>query len=156
MNLRNIFKVLAGASIGCFCIFAPALAQDGSPPLPSVIDRGFQMWAKQQNASYALDTWKKDGLLDGDNKPNQLANYFSRIDRSLGNYKSYETISVKKVNQSSQVIYVAINFERASVYARFLLYHPGKDWVVQNMDFSTKPEAVMPWLAFEEPNYSQQ
>ena len=155
MNLRTILKPLAGILVGCVCIFFPAFAQDAGAPAPSVIDRGFQMWAKQQNASYAVDTWKKDGLLDGDNKPNQLANYFSRLDRSIGNYKSYDTISVKKINQSSQIIYLAINFERASVYARFLLYHSEKGWVVQNMDFSTRPEALMPWLAFENVNYNQ-
>ena len=155
MNFRNILKTLAGVAVACLCIFFPAVAQDASTPLPSIVDRGFQTWTKQQNASYAMDTWKKGGLLEDDGKPNVLANYFSRLDRTLGNFKSYETISSKKINQSSQIVYIAINFERASVYARFLLYHPEKGWVVQNMDFSTKPESVMPWLAFEDVNYNQ-
>jgi hypothetical protein len=160
MNLRTIFKHLVIISIGCFCLFLPAVAQDASAlapsiTVPSVIERGFQMWAKQANASYALDIWKKGGLLEDDKKPNSLGNYFSRIDRTLGNYKSYETISAKKINQSSQIIYIAINFERATVYSRFLMYRSDKNWVVQNMDFSTKPEAVMPWLAFEDVNYNE-
>ena len=155
MNFRSIFKLLAGIVTGCFCIFFAATAQDAGAPAPSIIDRGFQMWAKQQNASYGIDTWKKGGLLEDDNKPIQLANYFSRLDRALGNYKSYDTISVKKINQSSQIIYLSINFERASVYARFLVYRPNKEWLVQNMDFSTRPEALMPWLAFENVSYNQ-
>jgi hypothetical protein len=47
------------------------------------------------------------------------------------------------------VLYLAINFERGAVYARFLFYRTEKDWVVQNVDLSTRPEALMPWLAFE-------
>jgi hypothetical protein len=157
MNHRTIFKHLIVITIGCAALlsFFPAVAADSDATVPPVIDRGFQMWAKQDNASYAIDVWKKGGLLDEDKKPTQLANYFSRIDRTLGNYRSYELISAKPVNQSSQIVYIAINFNRASVYARFLLYRPDKNWIVQNMDFSTKPEAVMPWLAFEDVNYAQ-
>jgi len=40
-------------------------------------------------------------------------------------------------------------FERGIVYARFLVCRADKDWVVQTMDFNTKPEAIMPWLTFE-------
>jgi hypothetical protein len=42
----------------------------------------------------------------------------------------------------------AINFERGAVYARFVVYHAERDWVVQNMDFSTRPESILPWLSF--------
>jgi hypothetical protein len=55
----------------------------------------------------------------------------------------------KGVSRNSEVIYLSINFEQGLVYARFLVYKTEKDWVVQNMDFSDRPEALMPWLAFE-------
>jgi hypothetical protein len=48
-----------------------------------------------------------------------------------------------------------VNFEQAAVYGRFLLYRADKGWVVQNMDFSPKPEAIMPWLAFEGGTYGE-
>ena len=47
------------------------------------------------------------------------------------------------------IFYLSMIFDCGVVYASFLVYRAEKDWVVQNMDFNTKPEAIMPWLAFE-------
>ena len=92
--------------------------------------------------------------MEDDSKPGALATYFGRMDRTLGNYKSYDVIENKRVSQSSQIVYLSMNFERAAIYGRFLLYRTDKGWVVQNMDFSPKPEAIMPWLAFAGGNYT--
>ena len=148
-----IFRRFALIGLGCFLVFA-ARAADSGGPAPGVIDQGFQAWAKRGNASSAMDVWKKGGLLEDDRKPNLLSAYFNQLDRTVGNYKSYEVINAKPVGDSTQIIYAAIKFERVAVYARFLMYHTNAGWVVQNMDFSTKPEAIMPWLAFSEVNYS--
>lgn len=151
MKIRTLVIVVAGCLL---LIFSGVAADSGGGPAPAVIEQGFQAWAKNRNGSYAMDVWKKGGLLEYDRKPVSLANYFRQMDGTIGNYKSYEVISVKPVGESSQIIYAAIRFERVAVYGRFLMYHADKGWVVQNMDFSTKPEAVMPWLAFSEVNYS--
>ena len=95
----------------------------------------------------ALDAWQKGGLIEGDRKVLVEANYFKRINPAIGGFKSYELVEVQKIAQSSQIIYLTINFERAAVYARFLLYRTDQDWVVQNMDFNAKPEAIIPWTA---------
>ena len=87
-------------------------------------------------------------MIENSGKPSQLpTSYFSRIDRTVGKYRGYEPIDSKRISQTTQIVYVSINFERAAVYARFLVYRADKDWVVQDMDFSPKPEAIMPWLS---------
>jgi hypothetical protein len=130
------------------------VAAEPGAQIPSLLQNGFTVWAKQ-GVSYAFDVWKKGGLLENDNKPAVLSNYFRGLDRTLGNYRTYEAINTKQINGSSQIVYLAINFEHAAVYGRFLLYRADKDWVVQNMDFSLKPELIMPWLAFEGVNYAE-
>ena len=95
----------------------------------------------------ALDAWQKGGLMEGNRKIPAEAAYFKRMDPAIGGYKSFELLQAQPVSQSSQIIYLSINFERAAVYARFLLYKTEQDWVVQNMDFNVKPEAVVPWMA---------
>jgi hypothetical protein len=146
------------AGIAGVCLLSPrhSRAADTELAIPRVIEKGFKVWADKDTPSYAFDVWKKGGLLEDDAKPTTLANYFTRIDRTVGNYKSFELIDSKVVNQSSVIYYISVNFEHAVVYARFLVYHTGGDWVVQNMDFSTRPEAVMPWLAFGSVDYSGQ
>jgi hypothetical protein len=146
------------AGIAGFCLLSPRRsgAADTDLAIPRVIEKGFKVWADKETSSYAFDVWKKGGLLEDDAKPTTLANYFARLDRTVGNYKSFELIDGKIVNQSSAIFYISVNFQHAAVYARFLVYRTGGDWVVQNMDFSTRPEAVMPWLAFAGVDYTGQ
>jgi len=122
--------------------------------LPPVVEKGFAAWAKNRDASWAFDIWKLGGLMEQDNKPITLSRYFARMDLTLGAYKLYELVYTEHISQNSAVIYLAVNFQRAAVYGRFLVYQTDKGWVVQDMDFSPKPEALMPWLAFEGGSYN--
>jgi hypothetical protein len=142
--------VLLASTLGCFLILSPvlAVAADPGPALPPVLQSGFAAWTKG-GPSFAMDVWQKGGLLDGSSKVAGQVSYFKRLDRALGDYKSWEWIETKKVGRSSQIIYLALNFERGAVYARFHFYLSDKNWVVQNMDFNTQPEALMPWLSLE-------
>jgi hypothetical protein len=155
----NINRIAVGsilaASIGCSFLVSPlaAIAADSNSSIPSVIEAGFAAWAKVSDTAVPFNVWKKGGLMENDSKVAILANYFQRIQRTLGKYKSYEPVEAKKISQHSQIIYLAINFERGAVYGRFLVYRTDNNWVVQNMDFSTQPEAVMPWLTFAGGDY---
>ena len=64
-------------------------------------------------------------------------------------------IQTKRISQNATVLYLCINFDHAVMFGRFMMYRTDKDWVVQNMDFSPRPEAMMPWLAFEGESYTQ-
>jgi hypothetical protein len=153
--LRSLlrFALIVALGFGSLLFAAPALA--ASPQsIPPIIEAGFAQWAKSGPA-LALDVWQKGGLLEGDDKINTLAHYLRRLDRALGNYKGYEWIDTKPISTSSETLYVSINFERGAVYGRFLLYRADKTWVVQNIDLSTRPETIMPWLAFAGANYSE-
>jgi hypothetical protein len=142
----------------CCCLLAcfPARAAGGAPgQVPAIIQKGFDAWAKNRNASWAFDAWKIGSLMERDSKPVTLSRYFSQIDETLGGYQSFEVVDTKRISQNSEVIYLSVNFAHAAMFGRFLMYQTDKDWVVQNMDFSPKPEAMMPWLAFEGGTYPQ-
>lgn len=142
LRLGLLFTLVVGG------LALPAANADGADTtVPAIIQDGFKIWAAK-DASYAFDVWKKGGLLETDAKPAKLARYFGQMDRLLGNYRSYEIVQSKSISGSSRIIYLSINFEHAAAYGRFHVYQTDKGWVVQNMDFSTRPEAVMPWLAF--------
>jgi hypothetical protein len=121
----------------------------GAESLPAIIKAGFQSWAKGGGVDAILNGWERGGLMEGSSKAAVQARYFRNFSSTLGNYKSHEFIQSKAIGQASQVIYLSINFERGIVYGRFLMYRTDKDWVVQNMDFSERPETIMPWLAVQ-------
>lgn len=156
----NITKALIRSGVALsaaavlWLLIVPRVAAQANGSWPPIIQAGFSAWTKS-GVDLALDAWQKGGLLEGDRKVATQSSYFRRIDRAVGNYKSFEMLEVKRVGQNSQIVYFAINFEHAAVYARFALYRNEKEWVVQNMDFSTKHEAIMPWLAFEGVRYDQ-
>lgn len=131
-----------------------AVGADSTPSVPPVIQAGFTSWAKG-GVVLAFDAWQKGGFMAGDRKIAAQSNYFKRLDRAIGSYKSYELIETKEIGLSSEIVYLAVNFEQGGVYARFLLYRTDKGWIVQDMDFSTKPEAIMPWLAFAGGTYTE-
>jgi len=156
---KSLIAFVLIIALGCCCLsplfHARAAAQAAAAaPLPVVIENGFAAWAKNRDASWAFDIWKLGGLMERDNKPVTLSRYFARMDQSIGAYKSYDLIYTEHISQNSAVIYLAVNFERAAVFGRFLVYQTAKGWVVQYMDFSPKPEALMPWLAFEGGSYN--
>jgi hypothetical protein len=153
---KIILQSVLVVTVVCSCVMTlfPAAAADTNTFVPSIIQEGFEKWATK-DSGYAFDVWQKGGILEGDRKISALSNYFKRLERTTGEYKSYELIATKQISQHSETVYVAMNFEHSAIYARFLLYRNDKAWVVQNMDFNPRPEAIMPWLAFEGTNYSE-
>jgi hypothetical protein len=159
MNIsKSMFRSALVLGFGCCCLLAFLYAgkAGGAPDqLPAVLQNGFAAWAKNRNASWAFDAWKIGGLLEQDGKPATLSRFFAQMDQILGDYRSYDVIDTKRIGQNSEVIYLSVNFAHAAVFGRFMVYKADKDWVVQNMDFSPKPEAIMQWLAFEGGTYTQ-
>jgi hypothetical protein len=156
--IMNFIKGMVGTtlalSVGCFCLAPITQTVAAESSVQPVIQTGLALWAKN-GASMALDTWQKGGLMEGDGKTRVLNNYFRQLDRTLGNYESCELLDTKGIGQSSRVVYLSMNFQRGAVYARFVLYRTEKEWVVQNMDFSTRPEAIMPGMVFEGVKYAE-
>jgi hypothetical protein len=148
---NGLLHTLFALSILGSYLWVPLSACGGgsSQALPPVIEAGFLSWAKGGGVEAILNGWQRGGLMEGGNKATVQARYFRNLSSTLGNYRSYECIQSKTISRWSQVIYIAINFDRGLVYGRFLLYKTEKDWVVQNMDFSERPEAIMPWLAVQ-------
>ena len=156
----NYIKVMLRShlvlAVGCIGLLwlAQAVEAVSNPSVPMVIQDGFTIWAKG-GALFAFEAWQKGGFLEDSRKVASQSSYIRRLDQAIGNYKSYDLVESKGIGPSSQILYFAVNFERGALYARFLVYRTEKAWVVQDMDFSTKPEAVMPWVAFQGVSYAE-
>jgi hypothetical protein len=142
--------ILAWCWLGSPISGAAAGANTANPPVPAIIQAGFAEWARG-GAAASLEVWKKGGLMEGDRKVVAEASYFKRLDPAIGGFKGFDAVQTQSISSSSELAYIAINFQRAVVYGRFLLYRTDQDWVVQNMDFNIKPEALIPWLALPGP-----
>jgi len=148
--IKVIVRTALVLSMGSCCVLplVRVFAADIDPSIPPVVQKGLTLF-ESGGPQPAFDTWRQGGLLEGDKKAGEQTDSFKQTAKPLGNYKSYELIETKRIGQTSRTIYLSMIFERGIVYARFLVCRADKDWVVQNMDFNTKPEAIMPWLTFE-------
>jgi hypothetical protein len=149
IKFKTAYVLTVGLGLCCVLFCARVSAAESDSAIPSVIRSGFEFFQKQR-PEQGVDAWKEGGLVGEEFKSGSHAIYFRQAERTLGKYVSYEWVTTKMVGKSSKVIYLAINYEHGAVYARFLVYRTEKDWVVQSMNFNTRPEALMPWLAFEE------
>ena len=155
--IKPILRTVVILALGCLLgsLLVPGVPAQPGPAVPPVIQAGFDLWSKGGGMSGVFDVWQKGGLMEGDRKVATLLSFFRQIERTVGHYRSYEVSQSKVVGPSSEVLYLTLNYERGAVYARFLLYRTERGWVVQNLDFSTRPETLMPWLAFEGVDYTQ-
>ena len=87
--------------------------------------------------------------MESDRRAREQTDALKQLAAPLGPLKGCEVIETKTIGQNSQIWYLCLLFERGGIYMRFLLYKTSKDWVVQHLEFNTRPEAIMPWLALE-------
>ena len=85
-------------------------------------------------------------MLDEPAKAKDETNRFKEMVKPLRNYRSYEVIEVREIGKTSKILYISMSFERGMLYGSFLVWKAERDWIVQRLDFSTKPEIIMPWL----------
>jgi len=145
-----VARVLRFLSIVTICLAstlypAPAHAEEA---IPAIIKSGFSFFAKDR-PEHGIDAWRVGGLVGEEFRSIPRGTYFREAEKSLGKFTAYEHITTKMIGTKSKIVYIAINYERGAIYSRFLTYRTEKDWVVQSMYFNVKPEASMPWLAFE-------
>jgi hypothetical protein len=126
------------------CTVTQAFA--ATAPLPASVERGIEL-LKNAGASPAFEAWRKGGMLEDSGKTQNDVLRFKALIRPLQNYQSYEVVEVKEIGKRSKIFYVSMAFERGMLYGSFLVWKAERDWIVQRSDFSTRPEAVMPWLA---------
>lgn len=125
---------------------AYAGAADFAEPVPPIIAKGFELYATAGPVP-ALNTWRQGGLLENQQTSSAETEKIRQMVRPLRIYKSYEVTQTRKIGETSMIVYVSILFQRGVLYGHFLIYRTDRGWLVQNMEFNTRPEIIMPWLA---------
>ncbi len=145
---HNLKRSPRAIGLGFICAWSLVLAAaEPNPALPPVVQGGLTLLASG-GPQPAIESWCQGGILERNEGANLAAEQrLKRLAGLLGNYRSYELIETRELGRTSQLLYLALNFERGALYARFLVCRTDRQWVVQSLDFDTQPEAIMPWLA---------
>ena len=147
--LHLFTRVIAVMLVALPVAWAPfTFAADGNAPLPLIIQSGLDSWTKGGGPDGAMYVWQKGGLFENSRRSGEMSSRLRQLNQALGSYLNYEVLRADSIGKSSEVLYLAMNFQRGAVFARFVLYRADKSWVVQDLDLGTRPEAIMPWMSF--------
>ena len=114
--------------------------------IPKIIQFGLDTY-KSEGPESAIKAWVKGGPYDG-NRDVAVgqANILRQAQGLYGTYRGYELIHEQDVSASVRVFYLTLNFERGPVFARFIVFRSEQGAMITALNFSVKPEDIVPNL----------
>jgi hypothetical protein len=148
---RSVFLVLVLSTAVLPTVFrgTAAGAKDQGPRIPEVIRAGLNDY-NFKGAEVAVKEWVKGSALEGSPEALSQVNILRQAESIYGGYLGYHVIQFHRLSRLSTVIYMTLNYDRGSMFARFLAYRAKEGWILQEVVLNTKPDAVFPQSFFTE------
>ena len=142
-TIKTVICTVLLFSLGLYYLTRMTAANsDPSLPLPEVVVSGLALYSSG-GLDPAYERWQQGGILESDRNGDQLR-VLRAMAITMGNYKTYASLDTHEIGRFSRVVFLALNFERGVIFAKFHVYRTSKGWVVQSMDFNSKPEGIVP------------
>jgi hypothetical protein len=141
----NVCPALALGLLLCMIQpYASAVAQTRpAEDVPKIVLSGLAAY-KSDGADAALKAWIKGSALDGSKDALSQANVLRQIQDFYGAYESYDLILARNLSPKIRVIYIALDFEKGPLFAKFVVYQTEQGWLITNFVFNTKEELILP------------
>jgi len=132
--------------IGLICALMlygpPALQAQGK--LPPVVEEGLR-FLRDQGAEAAVVPWTRTWSTSADSgKRVQLQVGIGNLVAYAGRLNSWDIVKIIEVTPHLERIYLVLVFERQPIYAMFVAYKPGNEWIVTGVNFHTESDKVFP------------
>jgi hypothetical protein len=115
--------------------------------MPSIVLAGLNDYSFK-GADGAIKSWTKGGVLEGSKEAAAQLALLKEIESLYGTFSSGHLIETHALTPRAQLVYVTLNYDRGPAFARFVAYREvakvKEDWILSDLSFSTKPEAILP------------
>lgn len=111
--------------------------------LPKIIVSGLTAY-KTDGPDAAIKAWIKDSPIDGSKDALAQANILRQIQDFYGAYKSFEVIRIRNLSPNIRIAYIALDFEKGPLFAKFAAYQTPQGWILTSFNFNTKDELIIP------------
>lgn len=118
-------------------------ANDVKVVVPNTIVNGLGDYAFQ-GADAAVKTWVKGTHLEGSPEAAIQVNNLKQLEGIYGKFQGYHIVQVHHLTPLSEIVYLAIHYERGPVFERFLAFRVKDGWLLPDFSFHAKPENVFP------------
>jgi len=122
----------------------PAVAQTRpADDIPKIVLSGLDAY-KAEGADAAMKAWIKGSPLDGSKDALSQANVLRQIQDYYGSYKTFDLIHTRNLSPIIKVVYLALNYEKGPLFAKFVVYQTEQGWILTTFTFNTKEELILP------------
>lgn len=130
-----------------FLFSASASAQiQARQDVPSIIVSGMEAY-RPGNADDAIRAWLKGGPLEGNKAAMSEANNLRDAQDFYGAFQWFDVISNREISSRVRIVYLAMNYDRGPLFARFVAYHTDRGWYITSFDFNMDDTKILPATA---------
>lgn len=126
----------------------PLRAQEAEhhQPAPDIIPRfvvnGFNAY-RSVGPEAALKAWSEFGALENSKELADQAGYLHQVQNLYGPFEGYAFISSRLLAPRTRVIYLALDYERGPLFAKFVIYRSSQRWLLTSLDFNLREEQIL-------------
>jgi len=143
-RLKYPLLLVLGFMLIAFGQCVPTVAQTRvSDDVPKIVLSGLEAY-KAEGADAAIKAWIKGSSLDGSKDALSQANVLRQIQDFYGSYKTFELIRARNLTPNIKIIYVALDYEKGPLFAKFVVYQTEQVWILTTFTFNTKEELIIP------------
>ena len=133
----GLFLLTCGQSVRA------ASSQPGTDEIPKILLSGMEAY-KAEGPEAAIKAWIKGSSIEGSKDALSQANVLRQIQDFYGAFKSFDLISSRNLTPATRVVYLALDYEKGPLFAKFVIYRSDQSWIVVNFAFNTKEELIIP------------
>ncbi|GJQ57931.1 MAG: hypothetical protein D8M57_04180 [Candidatus Scalindua sp. AMX11] len=135
----GVILILITVIITCSSTFA---VQPGES-IPNIILTGLKIY--KGNPGAAMQVWLKGSPLAGTEIAREQEKVLKETQNRYGRFLGYDLIEIAKLSESSQLVYIQMNFQDGPLFCKFLCYLKYENWIISGtLLFHPDPEEVIP------------
>jgi hypothetical protein len=110
--------------------------------VPPVVVSGLEAY-RNKGPEDAVRAWIKGSAIEGSKDALSQANVLRQIQDYYGTYQAFEVVSIRELTPKTRVVCLVLDFEKGPLFAQFVVYQSGKDWILAYFNFNTKEELIL-------------
>jgi len=142
---QTLIRVLMIVSIICLSAMVISCPDDvmAADGIPAIVISGLNAY-KDGGPEVAIKSWVKGSAVENSVEAQSQASVFRQVETVYGKYIGYEFILSKRISKNTEMVYLVMNYEKGPVFASFLVYKNQGTEIIAQLNFHTKPEAILP------------
>jgi hypothetical protein len=109
--------------------------------IPPFIVAGMEAY-KAKGADEAVKTWIKGSPIEGSKDALSQANALRQVQDFYGAYQSFDVIGTRDLSTKTRILYLILDYDNGPLFAKFVVYHTEKGWILTSFNFNTKDETI--------------